>query len=53
MQVSIGAQDPGQHRSVTLVGLLPSLAVSFPVAGDRPRVDRIDDETGVLQRHDD
>jgi hypothetical protein len=50
MLVTIGAKDVGQHRRVTAVGLLARLIAPFPVAGDRPRIDRVDREASRSQR---
>ncbi|GAB1692835.1 hypothetical protein KRM28CT15_46380 [Krasilnikovia sp. M28-CT-15] len=52
MLVPVGAQQIGQHKRVARVGLLTGLPVSFPVTGNRPRVDREHGHPGSLQRHD-
>ena len=47
VQMPVGAQDVRQDRGVAGIGLAAGLAVAFPVAGHRPRVDRIDGEPGL------
>lgn len=50
MGVGIGAQDVRQDHGVGVVGLLAGDSVSFPVAGDGHRVDRIDRPSGLPKR---
>jgi hypothetical protein len=46
--VPIGAQDVREDERVARVGLLARLAVPLPIARHRPRVDRVDRQTGGL-----
>jgi hypothetical protein len=50
--VGVGAQDVGQHASVSGVGLGAGLPVPISVARHRHRVDRVDREPGRLQGDD-
>jgi hypothetical protein len=49
--VGVGAQDVGQDAGVTGAGLLAGLAVTFPVARHRQRVNRVHGKPGCLQRN--
>ena len=51
MHRQVGAQNVCQHRRVPGVGLGAGLAVSFSIAGNRARVDRVHREPGLGQRH--
>ncbi|MDT5366735.1 MAG: hypothetical protein QOC62_1166 [Mycobacterium sp.] len=52
VQVPVSTQDVRKYRGVVGIRLATGLAVSFPVAGHRTRVDRIHREASIYQRDD-
>ncbi len=53
MQMTIVAQDMRKHRGITGIRLPAGLSVTFPIARDRARIDRIHHKPGLDQRDDD
>ena len=51
--MTVGAQDMREHRGVAGIRLPSGLSVTFPIARDRARIDRIHREPGLDQRDDD
>jgi hypothetical protein len=53
MQMTIVAQDMRKHRGIIGIRLPAGLSVTFPIARDRTRIDRIHHKPGLDQRDDD
>jgi hypothetical protein len=51
VQVPVSTQDVREYRGVAGIGFAAGLAVAFPIAGHRARVDRIHGEPGLGQGH--